>query len=391
MKSLNNYRLPRRILYIIFAIDVAGYIIKNFLGLFKKSSGINFKEQQFKKILLIRLDHAGDMVLLSPVYKLLREKYPFSKIDLLIGSWAKEIVEGNKYIDGIIEYNAHWFNRDKNKSVNIKETLGLLGKLRKENYDLAIEFRGDIRNILLFSFAGFRHFIGYSISGLGFLLDKELLFKKTVHQVDLNLALLEFLGVNISCPQLYIPYSDEDKTIVTELAGSLNTGKGNIEKTICIHPGVGRSSGQWPPAYFSRLSDLLVESGKFNVLLVSGHSEQDRNKISDILNNSNNSKKIKVIDKKINLRQLFGIISNCDFFIGLESGPAHIAAAAGVKGISIFSGIVRGDGFNPWSSQIKVIRKETSCSPCGKISCDNITCMTTLLPEEIYKCVLELI
>jgi lipopolysaccharide heptosyltransferase II len=342
------------------------------------------------KILLIRLDHIGDMVLLTPVFKLLREKFPAAKIDLMIGSWTKEIVEKNAYLNDIIEFDAYWFNRAKDKQFRLKTYTDMLTRLRKEKYDIAFEFRGDARTILLLQLAGFKKFIGYSMTGLGFLLDHELLFDVNRHQVHKNLALLQLFGIDTQKAVLDVPVDKTDKQVVSDTMNSLNLNSGD-KKIVCIHPGVGRPSGRWPLNHFAQLADMLIESGKFTVLLLNNDTEPDKQAASGIRHAMKYGDKIKVLDRKLNLRQLKQLIGSCAVFIGLESGPAHLAAATGVKGVSIFSGIVGITDFDPWNKNIRVIRKQVKCSPCGKFECDNNICMTEITPGEIYKCVSELI
>jgi len=373
---ISKYRLPKKYLYFVFFIDFIGYII---FGILKILTNKQYNPNNLKKILLIRLDHIGDLVLLTPVFKPLREKFPQSQIDIVVGRWAREIVENNIYINNIIEFDAFWFDREKNKKLNIKKIFNFIKYIRNQKYDLGIEFRGDIRNILLFSLSGIKCLYGCSINGFGFLLDKEVIIPKGIHQVERNILIIKKIGVNVNKPEFYIPQTDIDKKIVEEILYKLNIKY----PLICIHPGVGRPSGRWTVGNFAELCDLIAEYLNAEILLIGG--DKEREIIGLICRKIKNINKVKILKEKITLQQLTILIGKCNFFVGLESGPAHLAAASGINGIVIFSGIVEGDEFNPWSDKIKVIRKKVKCSPCGKFYCINNICMKEIHPQEILK------
>ena len=63
------------------------------------------KIQNYKKILIIRLDRIGDVLLSTPVIKALRDAYPESHIAMMVRPYARDIVEGNPYLNEVIVYD----------------------------------------------------------------------------------------------------------------------------------------------------------------------------------------------------------------------------------------------------------------------------------------------
>ena len=87
---MKTYVYKRRLLKCIIAIfDAVGYFLKWALSFFKKRN-----TKQIERILIFKLDHAGDVLLATPAIKAIRKQFPLAHITLVIGPWSKGIVEG---------------------------------------------------------------------------------------------------------------------------------------------------------------------------------------------------------------------------------------------------------------------------------------------------------
>jgi len=84
------------------------------------------KKQEYKRILIVRMDKIGDLVLSTPVIKAVRDAYPDSHIAVLVRPYAREIVEGNPYIDEVITYDKT--KNERTFSSNVKFILNLRKK-----------------------------------------------------------------------------------------------------------------------------------------------------------------------------------------------------------------------------------------------------------------------
>ena len=77
-----------------------------------------------KKILIARLDRIGDVVLSTPVIKALRDAYPDSHIAMMVRPCAREIVEGNPYLDEVIIYDKDRLHKGIANNYKIIQELG---------------------------------------------------------------------------------------------------------------------------------------------------------------------------------------------------------------------------------------------------------------------------
>jgi ADP-heptose:LPS heptosyltransferase len=125
-----------------------------------------------KSILLIRLDHLGDVLLTTPAVKSLKQRFPHARITMVVKEWAFEAIKNSPHIDEVVIFNPSWTipGQEETKTAGVAGICKLVLRLRKEYFDLAIDFKGDPRNILIAYLSGARRRISYGIRGGGFLL-----------------------------------------------------------------------------------------------------------------------------------------------------------------------------------------------------------------------------
>src|SRR3989338_5470570 len=101
--------------------------------------------RDFKRILIVRTDRIGDVLLSTPVIKAMRDAFPQSYIAMMVSPAAKEILEGNPYLNEIIVLDK------KLKDRGFLGSLRFISLLRKKKFDLALMLHGTKRvHILMF-------------------------------------------------------------------------------------------------------------------------------------------------------------------------------------------------------------------------------------------------
>ena len=154
-----------------------------------------------KNILIARLDRIGDVVLSTPVIKALRDACPDSHIAMMVLPYAREIVEGNPYLDEVIIYDKD--RGQKGVSGNYK----FIQELKKKKFDIAIILHPTNRTNMVLMFAGIPKRIGYNKKA-GFLLTKKIPHTKQFgmkHEIDYSLDILKYIGIEPSARELYMP------------------------------------------------------------------------------------------------------------------------------------------------------------------------------------------
>ncbi|MEM4247193.1 MAG: glycosyltransferase family 9 protein [Candidatus Woesearchaeota archaeon] len=279
-----------------------------------------------KKILCIRIDHIGDVLLTTPAFRALRKRFPNARIDVLIRSFSKGILKGNKNIDRIIEFDALWLGLY-GRRATAEETRKKINELATERYDIVIDFHADPRNILLARRVG-KYTVGYGVRGFGFLHNKVVRYPCNTHQIQRNLALVRALGAD-SSPNLELHISDTAKR-----NAQLLLKKAGRHKLVCITPASGRKEKYWLNERWANVADSLIE--RYDVFIVLTGRKTDAVDVSEIISAMKHKKKVINLVGKTSLQDLCAVIKRCAFFVGPDTGPAHIARAFNVPLLELF-------------------------------------------------------
>lgn len=350
--------------------------------LFRKKS----PQPNWKRILVIKLIAIGDLVVALPTIKTLRKSFPDVYLSMLVTPRVKEVVEGLPYLDKIIYYDI--LGKDK----GIRGLFKIISLLKKEQFDLVIELDHYYRitSIITF-FAGIKNRVGFDLpkQGRRGLVTIKIPYLVDVHEVEAFLETAKGIGADISDKELVkIWTSAEDKEHIDKFLKE--AGVTEEDFLVGIHPGTGPSatSRRWAPEKFGKLADWLIKEKNAKVIFTGANSELE------LINES-----IKVMTSKpiiaagkINLKQFAELCHRCLLFIGVDTGPLHIAAAMKTKVIGLY-GPNTPLKWGPYGKGHITIYKNLDCSPCtkqylGQVSkCQEPKCMEEIGVEEVMQVV----
>ncbi len=340
-----------------------------------------------KKILILKLDHAGDVLLATPVIRAIREVFPQAYITLVIGPWSADILKKNKNIDNIICYKAYRHDRDPEKRINMGDIFNIVKRLRKENFDLAFDLRGDIFAILISFLAGIPRRIGYGWEGGGFLLTDEVKTSFNKHQTEILLDALTPIKkkpLDRHFPDIII--SNEDNKVANEILQT--DGWNSRTPLIGFHLGAGYPIKIWDTNRYGKLMNLITREYNAQVLIVGGSEDKI---IYENIKRILNFTPINVIGET-SFSETAALIKQCNLFIGNDSVPVHIAASIGTPTIVIFSAANDDIRWAPLGNKVTVFRKDVSCRGCEKNICDNdMKCMKLITVDEVFEKVKKLL
>lgn len=332
---------------------------------------------EFKRILIVRTDRVGDVLLSTPAIKALRDAYPDAYIAMMVSPYAKDIVEGNPYLDRVIVY-------DKDaKHKSWQRTFRFSRKLSKLKFDVALVLHPTNRAHIVSFLAGIPRRIGYNRK-MGFLLTLRILHTKHLgekHESEYNLDLLKCIGVNSKAGDLYMPISEASQEWTDILFRE--EGIRNSDMLLAIHPGASCPSKIWPNIRFAEAADVLSKKYGFKVLLVSG--AKDKHLADQVAKHMH----VPVINLagRTSLGQLASILKRCRLFISNDSGPVHIATAVGTPVISIFGRNQKGLGpkrWGPCGKYDKYLHKEVGCIECLAHRCNKeFLCLKAIEVEDV--------
>ena len=338
------------------------------------------------RILVIRLDHIGDVVMSRPAIRALHKKFPHAAIDILVTDDIAPLFEHSKEIHAVITAKHGWFNRKASFGQKWSEFWRLVGILKAEPYDIGVDLRGDLRNILLMRFACIKHTIGYGFAGGGFLLNEEIPYDATQHQVQLNLNLLSSFHIAQDNKLLPFEYSPEDAQQFWRKIESLPPT--TLLPRLAIHMGSGYPSKRWPFENFRALVQKIDREALAQIVLIGTEAERDATPDLKLA-----SERLIDLRGKTSLQDLPVLLDVCDIFIGNDSGPAHIAAAQGLEILLLVSGTNAIRLWHPWTEQLTLLQYEVPCSPCGAEICPvkSHPCVEQITVDQAYDALLSML
>jgi len=316
-----------------------------------------------KKILIIKWSALGDVVLITPSLKTIRNHFPEAKIRILIKREYKDLLESLPYIDSFID-----FKKSKWRS--------LISELKKEKFDLSIDFQNTWCSHLLAFLGAVRNRLGYGRKGGRIFLNMVAFEPKEIkNPVEHQAHLLSKIGINL------IDYELECRTFIQP---SFNLDK----PYIVILPGAGEGwkTKCWSESSFARLSDILIDKFGYSIVFLGGKKEKRR--IDNIKKTMN--KKAKDLSGKTDLKELAGVLKESSLFITHDTGPMHLAEALKVPTIALFGPTDPRRHTVP-SSNLVIVKKDLPCQPCYLRECSEHQCMQLIKVEEVLEIVSDML
>ncbi|MBF0136998.1 MAG: glycosyltransferase family 9 protein [Magnetococcus sp. DMHC-1] len=167
----------------------------------------------------------------------------------------------------------------------------------------------------------------------------------------------------------------------------LSAKRNNPERPlVAIAPGVKQPVNQWPVDRYAALGSALVQKECCDLIIVGG--SKDRPVQEQLLNHWGTGIGTAGL---FNPRTTAALLSHCQLFVGPDSGPMHLASAAGIPCVAIFSDRDNPGRWHPLGQGHEIIRHPVVCGGCGFSICprpDHL-CMTSVTVSEVLAVVLQ--
>ena len=354
-----------------------------------------------RRILVIRLDLIGDLVLSLTVVRALKRTYPEAEIDLLALPASAKVASYDPNLSEIITYDPNIWRRPKAlfQLKNWREVSALRQKLRARHYDLAVSVYANWAAILAV-LSGARRRVGYGPEGYpGFMTDsvpggipgrwRHWAPLDNKHEVDYCLALAQAAGATLTpadrIPRLYVNEKTREEVDQLLLRAGLQPHKPLI---VCHINSNNGQSKRWPIPYWATLIDRLIHQEGAQVVLTGAPGDMPQ---IDQVTHRMHEQAINLAGKT-SLTQLAALLQRADLLISGDSGPLHMGVACGTPIIGIYGPTNPSLG-GPVSPDATVLRSGIWCSPCynarDTADCPFYTtqCMKNILPSQVFEIV----
>jgi heptosyltransferase-1 len=328
------------------------------------------------KILLIRLRRIGDIIMTTPAVAAIKKSLPESSLTYVVEEPYARLVEGNPAIDATVLIPPHQ---------RLASFLGLVRRLRRERFDIAIDFHGGPRASRIAWLCGARLKVGYELKHKGFIYDVRVPRSREgapIHSVENHLNLVRAAGIDVRepWPGLTLPPARlEEAGRIEELwAGRGLAGK----SAVVLHVGAGNAFRDWGAQNLTDLALRLAALPEVRVALIG--SAEDRPRAEQIGSRSGNA--VVSLAGELNLIELREAIARARLFVGPDSGPMHIAASTPTPIVALF-GPNLAEYNAPWKARATVIERKLDCRPCKQRACPtgDLRCLLGITVEEVFE------
>jgi len=336
------------------------------------------------KVLALRLDRLGDLVMTLPALVELRRLLPQAEIGLAVGSWNAELAQGLPFVDRVEVVDlpsAAWGRR-----ASFWEALSKVKRAGRP--DLAIDFQGDVRALLLLAASRAVLRAGYSDTGGGALLNVFGRWDERKSCYRQNLELLREVFPLAQIPGRIEPYNflvPADRERGGESIRQA-VGASAPRPWIGIHASAGRAIKQWEVGKLAALADGLLAETRGTVVL-SG-AEADRELVDAVARRARAA--LPRLTGGPSVRAFAAALERLDLFVTGDTGPMHLAHSVGAPTLSIF-GPSDPARYGPEgeSRNRVVLREPLFCSPCNMIRKPPRECTVPEAPECLSKVTVE--
>lgn len=321
-----------------------------------------------QRVLLIRPDHLGDVLLTTPSIQALRRALPQSEIHALVGSWSANVLAPFDEIDHVLTLPFPAF--DRNPKLNWRSPYQLAWrsaqKLRKIGYGQAVILRPDHWwGALLAWMAGIPVRVGYDHPDLTRFITHVVPRQEKQHAVEQNIRLIQRLldvpttPINPQDYPLNYPVSSEERSWIHGYLEEWDLPQ--PRRMIAIHAGSGSIYKNWDNSRWASVADTLSEQLDATIILTGSTQEIPLAKAI-----ASEMKQIPIIAAgDTNIGTLAALFEQCLIVLGTDSGPLHLASAVKTPTVALF-GPADPIEFGTWGPKERhiILASTIGCRPC---------------------------
>jgi lipopolysaccharide heptosyltransferase I len=306
------------------------------------------------RVLLIRLGALGDIVHAIPVAAALRRAFPSARIDWLVSSKHRDIIDLVPVVDRRLAIN------DRAGAGGGSTMLAAIRELRRSRYDVALDLQGLVKSAVLARLSGARRVVGFASSYLREGLARVFYTdahdpggggiyspRETRHIAAINLTLLEPIGIRTS--HLEFPFEDVASAVASQ-ARDLAAGRYAL-----LNPGAAWPNKRWPPERFGAVAAALRERHGLTSLVLWGPGEEPV--AAAVVAASHGAA---ALSPPTSIADLVALSRGAALMISGDTGPTHIAAAVGTPLVGIF-GPTRPSRNGPFRPDDVAVSRDAIC------------------------------
>jgi lipopolysaccharide heptosyltransferase I len=322
-------------------------------------------------ILIVRLGALGDIVHTVPAAAALRAAFPGARIDWLVDAKHREVVDLVTVINRVVLV----------ERPSLAGWVDVARRLRVGRYDVALDFQGLMKSAILARASGARRVIGFSIWHLrektarpfySETIVREDKADPSTHVIDKNLRLLQTLGVTDR--HIRFPLAELESPALAQVRSTLGPNR----EFALINPGAAWPNKRWPPERFGEVAAFLRDVRGLPSIVLWGPGEEGL--AGAVVDASEGAARVA---PATGLPDLLALCRAAALMVSGDTGPLHIAGAAGTPTVSVFGPT---DPFRngPWAPDDVSVSRHGACGCHYERRCHKQSwCLQTIQTAEV--------
>ena len=384
---------------------------------------IDKRWSQVNRVLAIRLDNLGDVLVTTPALHAIKTSLPAATLTLLASPVGAQVARLNPDLDDVIIYQAPWMDPWHKLPQDSQREQQMIATIRERRFDGAIIFTSFRQSPLpaayLCYLADIPLRVAASIDGPGSLLTtRHKHLERMMHEVELGLDLVAAIGITTEDLDLVLHVPADARTRINDLLATYHVDKpGDRQKCrgdpcgrpawgrpargrpawgrpalIVVHPGCSMPARTYPWEMYVEVVDLLVEQLGATVFLTGAEDEQEL--VERILSQvqEGNRRAVHSLAGVLSFPALCALIETVDLVITNNTGPMHIAAAVKTAVAALFALTNPPEQWGPWQVPQRLLNVDVPCRICYSRVCPyQHECLRLVTPQMVVDAARELL
>lgn len=347
--------------------------------------------QNARRILCVRLDTLGDVLMTTPAIRAVKEALPGSQITLMTSPAGAQPAPYLREIDEVLVYEAPWLKASPERT-NSQFDRAMVDELRGR-FDAAIIFTVYSQSPLpaaLFCYLAdiplrLAHCRENPYHLLSHWVNETEPEQSVRHEVRRQLDLVAAVGCIVQDEGLHFHVPTEARAC---LVGKLRSaGLDPARPWMVIHPGVSALSRQYAPKGFAQVARRLVQEDGLQILFTGSHAEVD---LVEHVRGQMGVDSISLAGQ-LSLAELGALLEQAPLLLSNNTGPVHLAAAVGTPVVVLYA--LTNPQHMPWGVPNQVLFHDVPCKYCYKSTCPmgHHNCLELVTPDQVIQAVRSLL
>ena len=329
----------------------------------------------------------GDTVMATPTFRALRQGYPGATIVGVINPRVAPTLDATPWFDD-------WILFDRGSNRRDQRTLGVLRRLRRQRFDMAVFFPNSFRPAWIAWLAGIPRRVGYVRYARGMLLTDRLYHARDgsghlipTPIVETYLGLARQVGCRVDSVRTELATTLEDELAADRAFASL--GLSDLRRIVCLNTGGAFGPAKsWPAPHFATLARRLADQAAVSVLVLCGPGEREAAR--EIAQTAGHPHVVSLAEQPLGIGLTKACVRRSALMVTTDSGPRHFASAFKTPVITLF-GPTHIAWTRTYHPQAWHILHKVPCGPCQRPVCPegHHRCMRDLSPETVFRAALR--